>query len=452
MDAQGLWLVTARAPGADKKTVATYLDLSAPGTYTINLQSLFDPSSVEGPGYLAGDFPGGITSRLDSPVSATVKVLHRLSDGQIVKVAETVSAPDGTWSVQNLDITKQFDVICSLAGFNDLIWAGVTPTPYPYAVVLDDQLSLAADGLSLEGSVTISGGTGPFTLNVTGNPPPGITFNLVGEEVVATGSCAVPGDYTWTVSVTDSASYTASVVVTIEGFVDEFWDDVIASLPFLSTDSATFTNYAGTAWVPGVAGQASIVADSEGSDGFLLSLLGTNANSNVQPSGGTIPYKTFAQSFTVEFTIKAATKSDAWLFSIGGTAVTWSSGDAALDLLVVTLGGALQVQARNNTSSPQVIAVPGAFDTSTARRLAVSFDQPTNTLRCYVDRALVGAIVLTNPLTASSSRSVRIGGAAGASNATYVATAKYDDYRHTLGVARMTGADYPGSDAPFYHP
>lgn len=128
LPAQGEWLVAGDEQSLPKRTRAAYLAFSESGTYTFNITSPVD--KPEGLGYLAGEFPNGVTSRLDIPVSATIRVFHTNDQGQAGKVAEVVSASDGTWIVDNLDPTKQFDVICSLAGFNDLILSKVSPTPY----------------------------------------------------------------------------------------------------------------------------------------------------------------------------------------------------------------------------------------------------------------------------------------------------------------------------------
>lgn len=122
------WLCIGRDDQSPRPVRAAYLSLNAGGTYTFNITSPVD--KPEGFGYLAGEFPDGITTRLDTPISATIKVMHTAADGRMGKVAEVVSNPDGTWVVENLDPTKQFDVICSLAGFNDLILSKVSPTPY----------------------------------------------------------------------------------------------------------------------------------------------------------------------------------------------------------------------------------------------------------------------------------------------------------------------------------
>ena len=125
---QGEWLVAANDDSLPRLTRAAYLTLTESGTYTFNIISPVD--KPEGLGYLAGEFPNGVTSRLDIPVSATIRVFHTNDQGQAGKVAEVVSASDGTWIVDNLDPSKKFDVICSLAGFNDLILSKVSPTPY----------------------------------------------------------------------------------------------------------------------------------------------------------------------------------------------------------------------------------------------------------------------------------------------------------------------------------
>lgn len=122
------WLVVGRDEALPRCARAAYLNFTAGGTYTFNITSPVD--KPEGFGYLAGEFPDGITTRLDTPISATIKVMHTAADGRMGKVAEVVSNPDGTWAVHNLDPTKQFDVICSLEGFNDLVLSKVSPTPY----------------------------------------------------------------------------------------------------------------------------------------------------------------------------------------------------------------------------------------------------------------------------------------------------------------------------------
>lgn len=83
-----------------------------------------------GNGYLAGEFPGGITTVDAVPVSATVRVLYRpvpgsLGDGLLI--AEVQSAPDGTWRVDGLNPALRYDVVGRKAGLKDVIMSNVQP-------------------------------------------------------------------------------------------------------------------------------------------------------------------------------------------------------------------------------------------------------------------------------------------------------------------------------------
>lgn len=83
-----------------------------------------------GLGYIAGTYPGGITTLNGVPVAATVRVIYRgdsqrFTDGYVV--AEVQSAPDGTYRVDNLNPALRYDVIGRLDGQNDVIAANVQP-------------------------------------------------------------------------------------------------------------------------------------------------------------------------------------------------------------------------------------------------------------------------------------------------------------------------------------
>lgn len=95
------------------------------------------PRNTSGHGYLAGNLPDGLTMVEGVPTSATIRV-HLRADGQPgdgMLVAETTSAEDGTWLVQNLDPDLKFDVICRYPGYNDMILSNVSPVlatgPFP---------------------------------------------------------------------------------------------------------------------------------------------------------------------------------------------------------------------------------------------------------------------------------------------------------------------------------
>lgn len=88
------------------------------------------PVIPRGTGFLAGEFPGGITTLEGVPTQAEVRVLWRgpaghPSDG--VLVAKTQSAPDGTWRVGGLNPSLRYDVVGRKDGFNDVIVSNVHP-------------------------------------------------------------------------------------------------------------------------------------------------------------------------------------------------------------------------------------------------------------------------------------------------------------------------------------
>ena len=83
-----------------------------------------------GNGYLAGEYPDGITTVDGVPQPALIRVLYRPADGALgdgAVVASVVSAPDGTWRVDGLDPALRYDVIGRKDGFNDVIVSNVLP-------------------------------------------------------------------------------------------------------------------------------------------------------------------------------------------------------------------------------------------------------------------------------------------------------------------------------------
>ncbi|KPE43988.1 hypothetical protein PA86_03331 [Pseudomonas aeruginosa] len=83
-----------------------------------------------GSGYLAGEFPDGITTVGGVPVGAEVRILYRPETGEPgdgLVVASTRSATDGTWRVNGLNPALRYDVVGRKVGFNDIIMADVSP-------------------------------------------------------------------------------------------------------------------------------------------------------------------------------------------------------------------------------------------------------------------------------------------------------------------------------------
>lgn len=188
-----------------------------------------------GPGYLAGEFPDGITSILGTPEPATIRVLYRPTG---VLVAEVASAADGTWRVDGLDPTLKFDVICRKTGYNDLIWADVSPSQYPPltfsgSFAPDDQTTFV-----LTGALTVAGAQGALRVEVSGDSPPGIWFSISAGAVVANGRCYTPGAYTWSIKVIDGRHNVGQITCTAT--MAQLWvPSRLAAAPQLWVDDQT---------------------------------------------------------------------------------------------------------------------------------------------------------------------------------------------------------------------
>lgn len=163
-------------------------------------RALRQPPELIGIGYLAGQFPDGITSVEGVPSPAVIRVVLRLpgkpADGYVV--ADVKSAPDGTWLVEGLNPDLKFDVICRHEGYNDMILSNVSP-------VLATGLDFSGSFATLDDQVEILLGTGPYHIDVVGGTPPfGVTFTAQGNFIVATGVPGNWGEFAFTLRVIDS--------------------------------------------------------------------------------------------------------------------------------------------------------------------------------------------------------------------------------------------------------
>ena len=81
-----------------------------------------------GTGYLAGDYPVGITKVDGVPSAVEIRVLWRgRGDDDGCLVAKTMSDNTGTWRVSNLNPNLRYDVVARKDGFKDQIMTDVTP-------------------------------------------------------------------------------------------------------------------------------------------------------------------------------------------------------------------------------------------------------------------------------------------------------------------------------------
>ena len=109
--------------------MAEYYTEVYPEAY-LKIQVHYDRYVVpKGDGYFASVFPNYITNIDGVPVTAVVRVLLRHDDPFMdgVVVAQTKSAPDGTWMIDGLNTRFKYDVVARHDGYNDLIFANVSP-------------------------------------------------------------------------------------------------------------------------------------------------------------------------------------------------------------------------------------------------------------------------------------------------------------------------------------
>lgn len=165
-------------------------------------------------GYLAGDFPGGITTVDGAPVEATVRVLLRSIDPALdgLVMAEVKSAPSGTWRVEGLNPNLRYDVVGRKAGFNDVIMANVTPKNPPRFTY--SRVS-ACVGVSIEHEIATFGGVEPRTVTLkSGALPSGITFS--DGKLSGSWPTGAAGEYPVVLSVTDAIGQATDATVTVD--------------------------------------------------------------------------------------------------------------------------------------------------------------------------------------------------------------------------------------------
>lgn len=195
--------------------VATHSLTPAPaskGAVSLELGRVL-PSS--GHGYLAGEFPGGITSVDGVPTSATVRILYRPGEGEPgdgVVVATTQSGQDGTWRVEGLDTSKLFDVIGRADGFNDVIMSRISPISmvditYAGAVAENETFTGAVGFLELVGGIP------PYAASVVDPLPAGIFPVVNGRQLIIDGTTTDDDVFNSTVRITSSNGVTKDVPV-----------------------------------------------------------------------------------------------------------------------------------------------------------------------------------------------------------------------------------------------
>lgn len=108
-----------------------------------------------------------------------------------------------------MEIGREFDLVFREDGYQDGMVSAVVPaSPPPLSIT--GSFTLSTDSTRLEGSLTVSGGVGPYTVETVPGAgrkaPPGVGFTMAGTSLTAFGSCKEAGDYSWMLRVTDSTT------------------------------------------------------------------------------------------------------------------------------------------------------------------------------------------------------------------------------------------------------
>ncbi len=112
-------------------TRAWYRPTSRVQGRSLSISNRLTGKPAGGNGYLAGSFPGGITSIEGTPTAATVRIHLRTAEGKAgdgMLIAQVQSGEDGSWRVDGLDPALSFDIVGRKPGFNDVIVANVRPS------------------------------------------------------------------------------------------------------------------------------------------------------------------------------------------------------------------------------------------------------------------------------------------------------------------------------------
>lgn len=181
----------------------------------ISPPSIFtDGVDVSGPGYLAGELPGGNTTLQGVPTAATVMVFYEIDSGDWQLVRSVQSAPDGTWRVTDLNPDLTFNVVGRLAGHNDVIVTGLAPTRTDQ-ITYSGTLQPTANFDGVEGSVLIVGGLPPYTATVIQPLPFGLSPVIDGRLLLIDGVSDDDGLWNSVVRVTASNGPYVDVPVTV---------------------------------------------------------------------------------------------------------------------------------------------------------------------------------------------------------------------------------------------
>ena len=86
----------------------------------------------------------------------------------------------------------------------------ITTPPIPLQIITASPLPQATVGVGYGATIFANGGTAPYNFSFTGTPPPGLAFTGGASNAAISGTPTTAGQYSFTVTVTDSANGSAS--------------------------------------------------------------------------------------------------------------------------------------------------------------------------------------------------------------------------------------------------
>lgn len=167
---------------------------------------------TSGPGYLAGEYPDGITIVDGSPQAATVNAYYELPSGDWQLAASVTSSSTGTWLILNVNPDFLFHVLGRKAGYNDVLVSGVRPTRTD-AVTATGSFSPTAEFNGVAGSMELVGGLPPYSAEVITPLPFGLAPVIDGRKLIIDGTSTDDGNWSSLVRVAASNGPTVDVQI-----------------------------------------------------------------------------------------------------------------------------------------------------------------------------------------------------------------------------------------------
>lgn len=137
-------------------------------------------------GYLAGEYPQGITTKNGIPCKARILVTEAST---YRAVASTVTSESGTWLVAGVDTERRYNVIARDIAheYSDVVAVRVRPTSLQTIAVTGEFTSNAGFN-GVAGEIALVGGLPPYIMSVQSPLPHGLTAVVDGHKVLIDGS------------------------------------------------------------------------------------------------------------------------------------------------------------------------------------------------------------------------------------------------------------------------